>query len=306
MLKAYTGPANHGPPAFDIAQTHGILNRREHEIETSSDVLGWSSLYVSRQIEKPYADAFAAVPDHLVILHLDGPVQVERCLNGVRERMLIPPGGIFSMPGGMPFSVRLMQPLRSVHIYVRDAVLREVAEEAWCGDPASVGLPPRFGDVDPVMGGMIQAANHAISEGEGGSRLLADYLARALASRLIGGLIAHGEDQRGVFDPAQQRRLREFIATHLAHPIALSDLAAAVGMTPTRFSRIFKRQTGTTPYHYLLSERLRHARTLLGSSALPIAEIAVTCGFSHQEHLTRMFKREIGATPAAYRRTLRH
>ncbi|MDR3516629.1 MAG: AraC family transcriptional regulator [Azospirillaceae bacterium] len=306
MLKVTPGSANHVPLAFDVAQTHGILRRSEHQIEKSSDRFGWTSLYVSRQYERPYADSYAAVPDHLVILHLDGPVAVERCLDGVRDRMVIPPGGIFSMPGGMPFSVRLTQPLHSVHFYLRDAILREVAAESWCGDPANIELPPCFGDVDPVIASIVQAAGHSISDTESGSTLLADHLARALASRLLARLPAQGDFQAGVLSPAQQRRLRDFMATHLAHPIGLSDMAAAVGLTPTRFSRCFRRETGTTPYHYLLSARLRHAGTLLRGSALPIAEIALACGFSHQEHLTRMFKRELGTTPAAYRRTLKH
>jgi AraC family transcriptional regulator len=44
------------------------------------------------------------------------------------------------------------------------------------------------------------------------------------------------------------------------------------------------------------------AQHLLSETGRPIAEIAFECGFANQEHLTRFFKRAVGATPAAYRR----
>jgi len=283
------------------------LWRPEHQIEQSSDRLGWASMYVSRQFEHPYADSYQPIRDHLVILHLDGPVQVERRLEGSLTRALVGPGGMFTMPGGMTFWVHLTQSLHSVHLYVRDEVLREVAADSWVGDPARIELVPCLGAVDPVMGSITRAASHAITNEDEGSPLLADYLARALASRLIAtqlGPSGESISSGAVLDPAQRRRLREFIETHLAYPIGLADLAAVVGFTPTRFARGFKRDTGTTPYHYVLTLRLQRAKRLLRTSNLPIAEIAVACGFSHQEHLTRMFGRETGVTPAAYRRSV--
>ena len=293
---------------FDVRQTHGILWRPENRIEQSSDRLGWSSIYVSQQYEQPFDDSYEPVKDHLVILHLDGPVPVERRLHGTMELMLIPPGGVFSMPGVTDFWVRLLEPLHSIHFYVRDEILREVAAEFWPGDPAKIELTPFFGDIDPVVENIARAANHAVSAGDGTSQLLADYLARALAVRLIAhspGMMA-GSAARGMLEPVQRQRLRDFVAAHLAHPIGLADLAAAAGISPSRLARGFKRDTGMTPYQYVLSARVHLAKKLLHTSTRPIAEIALACGFSHQEHLTRMFGREVGTTPAAYRRNGRN
>lgn len=293
---------------FDVRQTHGILWRPENRIEQSSDQLGWSSIYVSQQYEQPFDDTYQPVKDHLVILHLDGPVRVERRLRGRLDHMLIPPGGIFAMPGGMDFWVRLLEPLHSIHFYVRDEVLREVAAEFWSGDPAKIQLLPLFGEVDPVVDGIARAANHAVTAGGGASQLLADYLARALSARLIARSVGTmvGPAERHMLEPMQRQRLHDFVAEHLAHPIGLADLADAAGLSPSRLARGFKRDTGMTPYHYVLLARVQLAKKLLRTTTQPIAEIALACGFSHQEHLTRMFKREVGTTPAAYRRTTRN
>jgi AraC family transcriptional regulator len=302
--------SSNGPAAFDVRQTHGILWRPEHHIERASDRLGWSSLYVSQQREGAYHAAFAAVEDHLVILHLDGPVAVERRLGGRPARSLVGPGGLFVMPGGHDFWVHLTQPLASLHLYVRDRILREVARDLYPGDPDRIAVAPGLGETDPVVESLARAAGHAIAEEDAGSGLLADHVARALAARLLArGIgpprVAAGDATAAVLGPARRRRLREFVDTHLAYPIGLADLAAAVGLTPTRLARGFKRDMGTTPYHYVLLARITRARHLLRTTDRPIADIAAGCGFSHQEHLTRMFRREHGTTPAAYRRLTR-
>ena len=54
-----------------------------------------------------------AVPDHLLVLHLDGPVGVSRYLGKGQARRAIPPGGLFILPGGTDFGVRLEGSLKA-------------------------------------------------------------------------------------------------------------------------------------------------------------------------------------------------
>jgi AraC family transcriptional regulator len=288
---------------FNVDQTHGILRRPEHRIDRASDRLGWKSLYVSRQWEQPYEDSFAAVRDHLIILHLDGPVDVERQLGRARLKRRIAPGGQFILPGGVDFWVRLCRPLTSVHLYIRDSVLREVAAEIFAGDPGHAEIIPCLGELDPVIEDLARAANHAMAGDDPSSGLMADFLSRALAARLLTrGQMSVQKPSAPSLSQTQRARVETYIREHLAHPIGLADLAAIAGTSQTAFARGFKRSTGTSPYRFLMQERIGQARRLLTGTAMPIAEIALACGFTHQEHLTRLFHRETGATPAAYRR----
>jgi AraC family transcriptional regulator len=100
----------------------------------------------------------------------------------------------------------------------------------------------------------------------------------------------------------QLAAVREVMDARLAEPIPLADLAAAVSLSVSQFSRQFKVSTGETPHRFLMRLRVEAACRLLRSSPLPIAEVAVRCGFSHQEHLTRVLRAQSGSTPAAVRR----
>jgi AraC family transcriptional regulator len=292
------------PPAapFDVHQTHGILRRPEHRIDRASDRLGWKSLYVSRQWEQPYEDSYNAVADHLIILHLDGPVEVERQLGKAKLKRRVAPGGQFILPGGVDFWVRLCRPLTSVHLYIRDSLMREVAAELFPGDPSLAQILPSLGETDPVIEDLARAANHAMASEDSSSSLMADYLSRALAARLLTRNQAPPQAATPTLSQTQLARVKDYIHAHLAHPIGLDDLAAIAGTSLTAFARGFKRATGTSPYRYLLQQRVAHAARLLTGTKMPIPEIALACGFSHQEHLTRLFHRETGTTPASFRK----
>ena len=289
---------------FTAAETHGILLRPEHRIAAASDSLGWCSLYASHQFERPYEDRFSARDDHLVIVHLSGPVKVERSLSGERDRQRISTGGLFILPPGRDFGVALLAPLETVHLYVRGALLKAAAGELCKGDPETVEFLPRLGEQDPLIEQLARMSCALMADKQGD--FFADGIARLLAAQLVRhhstGLQAELPRITGL-QPRQLRAVRELIDERMDEPLCIDDLAAAASLSPIHFARQFKRTTGRAPHQYLIEMRLRRARDLLAGE-LPIAEIAFRCGFSHQEHLTRLFGRQFGTTPAAYRRSL--
>jgi AraC family transcriptional regulator len=68
------------------------------------------------------------------------------------------------------------------------------------------------------------------------------------------------------------------------------------------FTKAFKAATGVTPSHWLQQYRVEMAMQLLGTTALPIAEIAIECGFADQSHFTRVFSRFAGSSPRTWRK----
>ncbi|MER2266124.1 AraC family transcriptional regulator [Methylobacterium oxalidis] len=295
------------PAAFRIDETHGILWRPENRVRARSDVLGWTSLYASAQGEAPYEANFKAVKDHLIVLHLDGPVGVSRILGDRCTSRLIPPGGLFILPGGVDFGVHLEGRLESLHLYVRSGTVDEVAYDICSGDPASLEIVPRLGDQDPLLERLALAARETMLEGDASAPLYADYLARAIAARLIRrhstrSPQAHAAQRSHGLTRVQLDRATEFIAANLHRPLSLAQIAHASAVSPTRFARYFKQATGLAPHQHLLAARVERAKRLLSDSELSVAEIAYACGFSHQQHLTRVFRVRTGTTPGAFRR----
>jgi AraC family transcriptional regulator len=107
---------------------------------------------------------------------------------------------------------------------------------------------------------------------------------------------------RGGLAPWQMRRTAQVLNERLGSKVTLARLAGECGVSVAHFGRAFKQTTGRTPHHWLVEQRVEHAKQLLVTSALPLAEIAATCGFADQSHFTRVFSQLVGSGPGAWRR----
>lgn len=290
---------------FTVDQTHGISLRESARLIASSDGFCWSDFYASCQHEAPYSERFEARDAHFLVIHRDGPVKVSRRLDGVRCERVVAPGGMFLLPGGREFEVELGGGLNTVHLYLKPELIEAAARDLCRGDPAQVELLPRIGEQDPVVEHLARAFGELVETGHQAS-VYADSLAMALACRLV----SHHSNRsiivesNGGLPQRTLARIREFIDSNLDQPVSVAELAAVANLSPIHFSRKFKRSTGESPHQFIIGVRVEAAKRLLATD-LSIAEIAFRCGFSHQEHLTRLFGARLGTTPAAYRRTLR-
>ena len=97
------------------------------------------------------------------------------------------------------------------------------------------------------------------------------------------------------------RKVKSYIETHYAEPVRLETLAGLIGMTPTAFSRFFRRQTGRTVSDHLTDIRLGNAARLLVDSNIGIGEICYASGFNNLSNFNRIFKAKRGSTPRDFR-----
>ena len=99
----------------------------------------------------------------------------------------------------------------------------------------------------------------------------------------------------------QISRVNEFINEHLDHCIRTTELAALLGLSVSHFSHAFKQTTGMTPLMYVTTRRVEAAERYMLCSAHSLSEIALTLGFCDQSHFCRVFRRETGLSPQAWR-----
>ncbi|MBD3576260.1 MULTISPECIES: helix-turn-helix domain-containing protein [Streptomyces] len=92
---------------------------------------------------------------------------------------------------------------------------------------------------------------------------------------------------------------------NLAEEITVEQLAERARMSPRTFARRFLQETGTTPYQWVLRQRVLLAQELLEATDDTVDAIAGRCGFGSAAALRHHFLRTLGTTPNAFRRTFR-
>ncbi|MCA1516117.1 AraC family transcriptional regulator [Bradyrhizobium sp. NBAIM01] len=280
---------------FRGSDTHGILQRFGADIRASSEGFGWSSIYASVQRENPFEGRFEAIADDLIVLHRSGPVQTTFESGGHVTSRSIPRGSAFFLPAGHACKVGLHGALDTLHIYLRTTLVgRERVNE----------VTPLLVERDVVLQHLAHAVEQALCEKASNSALFIDPIARALANRIstISRSSEPWQVQTAGLPEYQLRRLQDFIESNLEGEITLAAMASACGIGTKSFVRAFAATTGKSPYQYVIAARVERAKRLIEQNQQGLAEIALRCGFSHQEHLTRAFRRLTGQTPGRYRR----
>ncbi|MEM6885184.1 MAG: helix-turn-helix domain-containing protein [Verrucomicrobiota bacterium] len=94
----------------------------------------------------------------------------------------------------------------------------------------------------------------------------------------------------------------ERFRVNVARRFNIEDEAQAQGMTKSSFIRLFKRETGDSPYAYLIKLRIQQGCDLLLRTHTSIDEIAASTGFTDRFHFSKVFKQQTGASPGYYRK----
>lgn len=87
----------------------------------------------------------------------------------------------------------------------------------------------------------------------------------------------------------------------LTADLSLKVQAAYLNTNASYLSDLFRKETGQTLTAFVMSRRMEHARFLLASTRLPIAEVARQCGIPDDNYFTKVFKKHTQVTPKQFR-----
>jgi AraC family transcriptional regulator of arabinose operon len=138
------------------------------------------------------------------------------------------------------------------------------------------------------------------------SRLGGTHATELAMNALEEALIWVQRDLAGDRSLAIDPRIRKAMAALAAdptQPFYLSRLAAASGLSPSRFSHLFKAQVRVTPRQFSENLRLGLAAQLLKHTGLSVGEVAFKAGFTDPLYFSRRFARAFDLTPSATRKS---
>ena len=240
--------------------------------------------------------------EHLIVLSLDGNCKSElRTTSGFRASNCNQ-GGVCIIPSGHPYSAKLRGESEHLAILLDPSLVRGAATEL--PTAAQVDVIESSAPRDAIIRSVgLALLSELESEGPGG-RLYVESLANVLAVHLLRHYTASrngGLRLTGGLSGQKLRLVLDFIAANYGRDLTLSELAAVADMSTFHFAREFKRATGKTPHRYLMKFRIDRAKEMLVESQIPIVEVGLRSGFSHQSHFTRLFHKVAGTTPRSYR-----
>lgn len=272
-----------------------------------SQALGWSDIYAALVHESPHNTQYGAASVFWVTMPLTGHF-ARRRLNGEDEERAQDPYAVNIVSPGSNKIIELDQRTENLHFFINPALMREVGSELAGQSLRDIFLRPAFGEADAKLSHLLLAIKQSLNDTDDASQLKMAYLSRVLCVDLLARYSLEPISASG-FKPGlaglsrrQIALLQDYLETYLSKSIRIGDLASLCGISVTAFSKRFRASTGMTPHQYLIQMRLKKAKQLLATGAMPIAEIAIACGFTDQAHLTNVFGRHTGLRPSTYRK----
>jgi AraC family transcriptional regulator len=294
---------------FTVRETHGRVLRPGNRTIVHSQDIGWRSLHAAIIEEGPFEATEMAIRHPSLIYHLSRPTQVTRRIEGTREESaLIGPRRICLTPGGATTSWQHSGHPEILQVYLRQSVYEAAVSETYGCDTSAAELVPRFAMVDPLLEQLAVAITNALRDGTAEDGLYIDAIAQMMAVHLARTHSSRSRPARILPERAisgrKMRRLIEFIEENLDGDLSLDGMAREVEISPLYLARAFKAAVGQSPHQYVLARRIERAKELLRNTELPIVDVALSAGFSSQSHLSHWFLRNVGVSPAAYRRQM--
>ena len=99
-------------------------------------------------------------------------------------------------------------------------------------------------------------------------------------------------------------RARVYMDAHYMEKLSSEQIAEASRVSPSHLFRLFRKETGLTPYAYLTNVRMEHAMKMLLNTSYTVEEIADYCAFCSSANFIRAFRQSTGVTPRKYRKLI--
>lgn len=243
---------------------------------------------------------FSPLPMHLITWNVGKQGDLIRVKDGFTQRTLMKKGGATLTPARQPRHWCWNHNTDVLLLQLQPQLISQIASASEI-DISHIELVNRFGFYDPKMEFIGKSLLAEMKSNGLAGQLYVESLVNLLVIHLLrhhstfGRLLPQNTSQ---FSPSRLKQVLEYIHDNLGQNLSLANLANIANLSPSRFTRVFRQETGLSPHQYLIHTRIEQAKHLLRSgSDISIGNIAHQVGFADQSHFTRHFKRIVGVTP---------
>jgi AraC family transcriptional regulator len=288
-----THPAGKGARSGAVAYTGALAAAGGRELKMHESADDRSLLCAAIYVSPPYSLDVPPLPVprlavNLTSAHVRGGFQGDRLRSFNARRH-----SLFLTPAGQPVTWCKESPSRHLMVYFRADYFEGAGEH-------TRAVPALFNAAVPGIGQLVDLFTDELQTPGILNVEAADSLARLLLIRLARHLHRRSIPSY-VLAPNVIARLRDYVTAHLGERILVADLARNTGLSPNYFAQSFTKQTGSSPHKFVMGLRVQRAAELLTCSKLSIAEIALDCGYSNQQHMCNVLRRHLGTTPSQIR-----
>jgi AraC-like DNA-binding protein len=234
--------------------------------------------------------------------------------DGPNRHAIIAPNHAAFISAGRPYRLSFPGRIgdRCLVLRFSSAALARVMPDAMSGDgfdasafASHAPLPPAVMLARSRIWGRFARDNmDALEAEELGIGLLDAALRAARTQRVAPG---RGHAARGGAGRRlrQVERIKEAVWTQPERKWTLGDLAGLVSVSPCHLAHVFRAETGTPVYQYVVRSRLARALDAVLDSDTDLTAIALGAGFASHSHFTARFRALFGHTPLELRRGIR-
>lgn len=97
---------------------------------------------------------------------------------------------------------------------------------------------------------------------------------------------------------------KQYIKKHWMEHFDACEIAKAVNLSKSHFTKLFKIHTGITPYGYYINYKISKLKEMLLDDNLTISQVFSACNINYNGHSAKLFKEKVGVTPSEYRRRI--
>jgi len=238
---------------------------------------------------------------HRVGLHFGPAVRALCSADGRIQRRLQTEGDADIVPAGVGGEWEDDGPCTILRVRLDPAFVRRALADI-VSDAERFELVPRLQLRDVRLEHIGRALKAELEADTASDPLFAESLGAALAVRLAATSNRVQPLRAGGLSNRQRGRLLDYIESRLHGSLTLLELAGVTGLSISHLKAQFRVSMGMPVHQYVVRRRVERARTLLLAGRLPLSQIALETGFSHQSHMTSCMKRILGVTARQVRR----